>query len=703
MLGIKVRLSFFFFSIFYAGIFSSVFSDSKLNLVADEINFSRDNQRITATGNVQIISDTRQLFAEKLIYDKKSDQVTVFGPIEILYDSGVKLFAQSSVISSDLKTSIIREVRAIFENSFEILSEEIQQKPNGVTEFKQSMGTSCKICNGNKRPPIWNVRSKSIYHNQKEKSLVFRDAWLELGGIPVFYTPYIRTPEPGVRRASGLLTPSIISSDLLGFGIKQPYFLVLSPFSDLTISLLKTNQTTLIEGEFRLLSQDEKLNLKGVIEPNLSEEPFKGFIHTQGTKSYKGKINFTYDLTLLKNKKFLMKYGYDERDLISNTLSFTRFLEYRADKLEAYYFQSLRTPAEKEPLLLPNFSSQRLSSMNSKTLFLSHKTSLVGLIETDKKLLRINNSFNVHNKTISKKGFLFRSSASLSGSIYKIWNSENSSSKHLTFYPVFSSDLSFPMIRMNKSRKEIIIPRIQLVYSPNYEVSKLINEDSIQVDFDRTNLFSTNRFPGLDLQESGIWVNSSVKYQNEFDKNKSFGAEIGQVNRFTEFNQFSPGSGLKGTQSDFLFSGFFKYSDLVRVTNSLLMNNKFKLRKSDTNLSIRTGRSTVNGNLLYSTLLEDDPKEDKVTELTISSSSQIDNNWRSLFDVRHDLSANKTISTSVGLTFENECVDFNFNVSKRFGSSDYLPEDTRFEISFDLGGFGQKKQKTTTCTRKLNL
>ena len=120
MLGIKLRLSFFFFSIFYAGIFSSVFSESKLNLIADEINFSKDNQRITAIGNVQIISDTRQLFAEKLIYDKKSDQVTVFGPIEILYDNGVKLFAQSSVISSDLKTSIIREVRAIFENSFEI-------------------------------------------------------------------------------------------------------------------------------------------------------------------------------------------------------------------------------------------------------------------------------------------------------------------------------------------------------------------------------------------------------------------------------------------------------------------------------------------------------------------------------------------------------------------------------------------------------
>ena len=44
----------------------------------------------------------------------------------------------------------------------------------------------------------------------------------------------------------------------------------------------------------------------------------------------------------------------------------------------------------------------------------------------------------------------------------------------------------------------------------------------------------------------------------------------------------------------------------------------------------------------------------------------------------------KAISASTGLTFENECVDFSINFSKRFGNSEKLPEDTRFELSFDL-------------------
>ena len=90
-----------------------------------------------------------------------------------------------------MRTSISNQVRAIFKDSFDIVSEEIIQKPNGITEFKYSMGTSCKICSKNTNPPIWNIKSKSIKHDQKEKSLIFRDAWLELGGIPVFYTPYM--------------------------------------------------------------------------------------------------------------------------------------------------------------------------------------------------------------------------------------------------------------------------------------------------------------------------------------------------------------------------------------------------------------------------------------------------------------------------------------------------------------------------------
>ena len=66
--------------------------------------------------------------------------------------------------------------------------------------------------------------------------------------------------------------------------------------------------------------------------------------------------------------------------------------------------------------------------------------------------------------------------------------------------------------------------------------------------------------------------------------------------------------------------------------------------------------------------------------------------------MRHDIANNQPISATTGLTFENECVDFSINFSKRFASSEKLPEDTRIELSFDLGGFGKRSSSSTSCS-----
>ena len=69
---------------------------------------------------------------------------------------------------------------------------------------------------------MWQIKSERIYHDSEKQELSFKNAWMEVAGIPIIFTPYLRIPEPGVRRATGLLTPKILTSDLLGVGIKQP-------------------------------------------------------------------------------------------------------------------------------------------------------------------------------------------------------------------------------------------------------------------------------------------------------------------------------------------------------------------------------------------------------------------------------------------------------------------------------------------------
>ncbi len=250
--------------------YSLLFAESAFNLIADQIFISDENDNIIAQGNVKIFSNKKILRAKKIIYNNSSSLVHVYGPIEIIDDNKIRITADYSLVSKDLKNIISRGVKALFDNQFKITSEAINYTYGDKTQFTNSMGTACKICNKNSSIPLWNIKSESIVHNQENKTLLFKNALLEIGGIPVFYTPYLKTPEPGVKRASGFLTPSIISSDVYGYGIKQPYFIVLNNNSDLTVSLFKTNQTILLETEYRSKLNNENFNIKSTIGPDIS-------------------------------------------------------------------------------------------------------------------------------------------------------------------------------------------------------------------------------------------------------------------------------------------------------------------------------------------------------------------------------------------------------------------------------------------------
>ena len=65
---------------------SFVFSEPELNLIADKINISKNNQQIIASGNVKIIAGERQLLSKKIVYDRRTKQVIVYGSRTVVFE-----------------------------------------------------------------------------------------------------------------------------------------------------------------------------------------------------------------------------------------------------------------------------------------------------------------------------------------------------------------------------------------------------------------------------------------------------------------------------------------------------------------------------------------------------------------------------------------------------------------------------------------
>ena len=74
--------------------------------------------------------------------------------------------------------------------------------------MKRSVYSPCDLCkNDPSAPPAWQFKAREISDDKELKLIEFRDAVLEVDGVPIFYTPYLSEPDPSVKRASGFLTP----------------------------------------------------------------------------------------------------------------------------------------------------------------------------------------------------------------------------------------------------------------------------------------------------------------------------------------------------------------------------------------------------------------------------------------------------------------------------------------------------------------
>src|SRR3546814_3316515 len=82
---------------------------------------------------------------------------------------------------------------------------------------------------------------------------------------------------------------------------------------------------------------------------------------------------------------------------------------------------------------------------------------------------------------------------------------------------------------------QVIEPTVQAVVAPNgSNPGEIPNEDSLDFEFDDTNLFKLNRFAGRDRVDSGTRIDYGLEWTGVLESGGSAGAFIGQSYRFTE-------------------------------------------------------------------------------------------------------------------------------------------------------------------------
>ena len=121
---------------------------------------------------------------------------------------------------------------------------------NGTdTIISKGVFTTCKK---NDTCPPWQISAEKITHNKQKKMIFYKNAWLKVYDTPIFYFPKFFHPDPTVKRQSGFLMPTVISSSGLGSSLNTPYYHVLGDNKDFTLNpRFYSKNKLLLQTEFR--------------------------------------------------------------------------------------------------------------------------------------------------------------------------------------------------------------------------------------------------------------------------------------------------------------------------------------------------------------------------------------------------------------------------------------------------------------------
>lgn len=688
------------------------FSDDKpVALTADRVDYLQQEDVVMATGHVEIVQGDTMVLAQKVVYDRTNGIVTASGDVSIMDSTGSVMFADEAELRDDLSRGVIEQFKARFADDSLFASARAVRVNEDVLELDRAVYSPCKVkCAEDLAPgeeprdPLWQLRAKHVTIDQQEQTIVYDDAWMEVYGLPVFYTPYLSHATPNADGKSGLMVPEVERSRNLGNVYRVPYYYAIAPDRDATIIPVYTSQEGwLLRGMYRQQFDNGLWDLdSSITRPrdrdalgNLSAgRQWRGHLYTTGNFNVDDDTRWGFDIKRSTDDTYLRKYEIDGDTLLtsrvySESYDFLTSSTRNSFTADAIAFQGLALTdnSDRIPLILPllNFEYQSDPGIYGSRYFAnSNVLSLTRDIGSQSR--RFSNTVGWKLPYIDSSGQVIELSTQLRGDIYNVSDVLLSSGKNYDgttgrLVPEASVLWRYPFINQMNQGSVTIEPVVNMALSPNGGNPETIpNEDSLVPEFTDTNLFSTNRFAGYDRIEHGPRVSYGLRGLVNYQKTYVDWL-LGQHYRVEEDRNFPFSNDVTDNLSDYVGKLGMQWNPLYIAYRFRLDKESLSPRRSEVDLTYAARRLTFTASYLS---LQNDPVFASREEVVASAMIDLHKNWAFNTGVRRDLEIDQLTSLGAELIFKNECVNISGVVNREYTRDREVKPDTRYllRVSF---------------------
>ncbi|MCR9108685.1 LPS assembly protein LptD [Marivita sp. XM-24bin2] len=689
-------------------------------LLADQVLVEQGGDTLVATGNVEALHEGTRLTASSIIYDRTSDSLQIQGPIRITQPNGDVLTATQADLDQGFENGLLESARFVLDEQLQIAAARAARVQGRYTAMSQVAATSCQVC-GSDRPPLWAIRATRVVHDANERQIYFDNAQLRVLGVPVFYIPRMRLPDPTLERARGFLIPELKTSSLLGFGIKLPYFIPLGDHADLTLTPYVSPVTRTLELRYRQAFRTGDITVNGAISrDSLDSGVARGLFFAEGAFRLPRGFRLSFDIEAVSDEAYLNDYNSEfKKDRLDSALTLARTQRDSFFSLGLIHYESL-TDGENnatQPTIIGDLRYNR--RFFPKPLggevrlgFQLHghyrysDTDIDGgdadSVVDGRDVARANLDLSWRDRWTLPGGIRAGVLAQLWADHFIVEQDAEAAGDFTEVTPAASVELRWPWIKRTANGGRVMVEPLAQVGWIGGARSGVPNDESTRVEFDEGNLLSLSRFPAPDRRERGLIGAAGLRWMREDPEGWRAAFTLGRVWRDEVDTAFSRSSGQDSAASDWLIAGQFSHRTGIQLlARGLYDSDMTRFTKAEMRTNLTKERYSLGASYILLTTDRKEDRDDAQSQWRLNGRYNIDRNWTATGSTRYDIAEGQFLKAGVGAEYRNECVSVDFSVSRNFASSTNLEPSTDFGLTVALTGFstgGSGKEYRRSCS-----
>ena len=658
-------------------------------LEADTLIQDDASHKVVAEGSVEARYQGRVLRADELDYQRDTGVVTARGHVVVVNADGTTQFAQSLTLDKDMSDGVAIGFSTRLQGNVKIAAARTNRQDANITELDRVIFTPCQVCAENgQKTPTWSIRARKVIEDKKRQTLYFQDAVVQVKGVGIFYLPAFYTADPSAPRKSGFQFPVVTISGSRGFSYEQPYYLVISPSADITISpQLNTKVNPFLNIDYRQRFYSGIMDIRAGVTDDQdftsSGQKFgantaRSYILASGQFDLGSHWTWGFTAEQASDKLIFEKYSipdvFTDRGLYAadggrliSQLDAERQDQNSYLSIAAIDVEGLRptdvqsTIPTVAPLIEAHYEPKddilggRLRIDGSAVVLTRDQSpTLDGLAGVDSR--RATLGFDWQTNFTFADGLRVSPFVQGRGDLYNLSNLAAPLASNATIARAFGdvgADISYPLIRQTPDATWILEPLAQIAVGPVTKLDPRIPDEDSQVwQFDETNLFDVNRSPGYDLYEGGQSLTLAGRATVVLPDGSMGSLLVGRVLQAQRDLNAPLRTGLQTPLSDWIIGFDAQIAPRISLFSRWRLDSS-NLTVNDMETGLDFASSRVSGSISYLQEVQS-PTGGRVNSLDIHGEVWATKHWG--LDVYSIVDGGTWRQNDIGLVYRDDCI-----------------------------------------------